>query len=44
VQDFDMLDWKAIYNLVDVGYEYARKQLPQWLEANPAVRMRERVF
>jgi predicted acylesterase/phospholipase RssA len=43
IQDFDMLDWKSIYRLVDIGYEYARAQLPQWVAANPRVRTRERV-
>jgi predicted acylesterase/phospholipase RssA/CRP-like cAMP-binding protein len=38
VQEFDMLDWKAIYELVEIGYTYAREQLPQWLDANPQVR------
>jgi predicted acylesterase/phospholipase RssA len=43
VQDFDMLDWKAIYKLVDIGYDYARRQIPEWIAANPGVRTRERV-
>jgi predicted acylesterase/phospholipase RssA len=44
IQDFDMLDWKSIFKLVDIGYEYAREALPKWIEANPGVRVRERVF
>lgn len=38
---FDMLDWKSIYKLVDLGYTYAPEQLPAWIEANPNVRSRE---
>jgi predicted acylesterase/phospholipase RssA len=37
VQAFDMLDWKAIYELVEIGYNYAREQLPHWLDTNPHV-------
>jgi predicted acylesterase/phospholipase RssA/CRP-like cAMP-binding protein len=44
IQDFDMLDWKSIYKLVDIGYDYARAELPKWIAANPGVRTRERVF
>jgi predicted acylesterase/phospholipase RssA/CRP-like cAMP-binding protein len=44
IQDFDMLDWKSIFKLVDIGYEYAREALPKWIEANPGVRVRERMF
>lgn len=41
VQAFDLLDWKAIYKLVDIGYEYAQKQLPNWIEANQGARSRD---
>jgi predicted acylesterase/phospholipase RssA/CRP-like cAMP-binding protein len=34
IQAFDLLDWKAIYKLVDIGYDYAREQLPRWIDAN----------
>ena len=44
IQDFDMLDWKSIYKLVDIGYEYARGALPKWIDANPGVLVRERAF
>jgi len=41
VQAFDLLDWKAIYKLVDIGYEYAQKQLSNWIEANRDTRSRD---
>jgi predicted acylesterase/phospholipase RssA/CRP-like cAMP-binding protein len=44
IHEFDMLDWKSIYKLVDIGYEYARAELPRWIAANPGVRTRERVL
>ena len=44
VQDFDMLDWRSIYKLVDLGYDYARAALPKWIETNPGVRSRERLI
>jgi len=44
IQDFDMLDWKSIYKLVDIGYAYAREELPKWIETNRGVLTRERVY
>lgn len=44
IQDFDMLDWKSIYKLVDIGYAYAREELPKWIEGNRGVLTRERVY
>lgn len=41
IQGFDMLDWKSIYKLVDLGYQYALKRLPAWIAANPSVRSRD---
>jgi predicted acylesterase/phospholipase RssA/CRP-like cAMP-binding protein len=41
IRDFDMLDWKSIYKLVEIGYEYTRAELPKWIATNPHVRTRE---
>jgi len=40
IQAFDLLDWKAIYKLVDIGYDYAREQLSRWISTNPSVQQR----
>jgi predicted acylesterase/phospholipase RssA len=40
IQAFDLLDWKAFYKLVDIGYDYAREQLPRWIGANRDVQSR----
>jgi hypothetical protein len=42
IQDFDMLDWKSIFKLVDIGYDYARAQLPKWIESKPGIVTRAR--
>lgn len=41
IEAFDLLDWKSIYKLVDIGYRYACEQLPVWIEANPGVQLRD---
>ena len=40
IQAFDLLDWKAIYKLVDIGYDHAREQLSRWISTNPSVQQR----
>ena len=40
IQAFDLLDWKAIYKLVDIGYDYAREQLSRWISTNPSLQQR----
>ena len=44
IQSFDLLDWKAIYKLVDIGYRYACERLPSWIAANPSVQSRDGSF
>jgi predicted acylesterase/phospholipase RssA len=44
VETYDLLDWKSIHRLVDIGYGYAREQLPAWIAANPGVQLRDGSF
>jgi predicted acylesterase/phospholipase RssA/CRP-like cAMP-binding protein len=41
IEAYDLLEWKAIYELVELGYNYARERLPSWIQANPAVHSRD---
>jgi predicted acylesterase/phospholipase RssA len=44
VQSFDLLDWKSIHKLVDIGYSHASERLPEWIAANPGVQSRSGSF
>ena len=44
IELFDWLEWKAIYELVDIGYRYASERLPAWISTNPGVQSRDRLM
>jgi predicted acylesterase/phospholipase RssA/CRP-like cAMP-binding protein len=44
IESFDWLEWKAIYELVDIGYRYASERLPAWISTNPGVQSRDRLM
>jgi predicted acylesterase/phospholipase RssA/CRP-like cAMP-binding protein len=41
IESFDWLEWRSIYELVDIGYRYACEKLPSWISANPGVQSRD---
>ena len=44
VRNFDLLAWDRFYDIVEVGYQYTRRKLLDWLPGRPGLVRREEIF